>query len=172
MSMYPIASISGTGTPTFSNIPQNFQHLQLRMYLRDQAAQAAASSFLRFNSDTGANYWQHRLSGDGATVTYGANGAYGGYMPLTTIPASTTTALVYGTVIVDILDYSNTNKVKTVRSIGGTDSRGSGYLSFSSGFWNSTAAINSLQCGADTLQNDIYTRIDLYGIAAPTATGA
>ena len=41
MSMFPIASITITsnGTnPTFTSIPQNFKHLQLRCYLRAAGA--------------------------------------------------------------------------------------------------------------------------------------
>lgn len=173
MSMYPIASIaSGSGivTPTFTSIPQTFTHLQLRMSLRDTSGAAATNAFLRFNGDGAANYWQFRMSGDGATASGTGNTSYGGYMPIGIVPGSTT-ANVYGIVIVDILDYTNTSKTKAVKSSTGFDANGSGYVGFGGGFWNSTAAINSLQCGADTVGNALYTRIDLYGITTSSATG-
>ena len=65
--------------------------------------------------------------------------------------------------IIDILDYVNTNKYKTIRSISGHDANGSGIVQLGSELWQSTSAITSLAGGANAgfLQ---YTTIQLYGI--------
>jgi hypothetical protein len=167
MAMYHIQSFksnSGVTTPVFTNIPQNFKHLQLRMSLRDTAGTAVTSGFLRFNSDAAANYWFTGLNGNGSSVTAPSNSSFGGYLPLGTVPGSTALADCYGNLIVDILDYTSSSKIKTTRSISGFDVGTSGQVQYSGGLWNSTAAITSIQCGADTAGNAAFTRIDLYGI--------
>lgn len=174
MAMYPIASVpsqSGIATPTFSNIPQNFTHLQLRMHLRDTNAAVATNAFLRFNGDGNGNYWYHKVRADGTSFTYDTTSGFMGYLILGTIP-SNTTALVYGSVIIDIFDYSNASKGKSVKYTAGYDANGSGVVTFGGGFWNSTAAITSIQCGADSSGNATFTRIDLYGVTASSVTGA
>jgi hypothetical protein len=173
MSMYPIASFSGAGAGrTFSSIPQTFTHLQIRMTVRDVSLAASSFGFLRFNGDTGANYRNHSLSGNGSIT--GANSGYGisGYMPVGFAPAAAATANVYGSFIIDILDYTNTNKNKVVRTISGFDTNGAGTVALFSGLWTSTAAITSIQCGSDASSDDTGTRIDLYGISTSSATGA
>jgi hypothetical protein len=49
-----------------------------------------------------------------------------------------------GTVL-DILDYANTNKFKTVRSLTGVDANGSGFVALMSGLYRSTTAITSIK---------------------------
>jgi hypothetical protein len=170
--MYPIASFTGAGTArTFSNIPQTFTHLQLRMYLRDTSAANPSDSFLRFNGDTGSNYAYHYLRGNGSTVT-SVGFTSQGYIVTSYVPGSTQLTNNYGCLIVDILDYTNTNKNTTVRTIGGYDNNGSGIVSLSSGLWLNTAAITSIQAGAAYQSDDTGTRIDLYGISTSSATGA
>jgi len=172
MSMYPIASFSGAGAGrTFSSIPQTFTHLQLRMYLRDLSASSPSACFVRFNGDTGNNYTYHTLQGNGASAT--TTGATSqGYITGPLIPGSLQLLNNYGCVIVDILDYTNTNKNTTIRTIGGYDNNGSGAISLTSGLWLNTAAVTSLQAGALFVSDDIYSRLDLYGISTSSVTGA
>jgi len=173
MSMFPIASISGAGAArTFTNIPQTFTHLQLRMYVRDTTAAAASTGFLRFNGvSSSGNYIDHFMSGNGSTTSAGSVGTTG-YLTIGYCPAASATANSYGVFIVDIFDYTNTNKNKTVKTINGFDNNGSGTVAEFSGLFLSTAAITSLQCGASTSSDDVATRIDLYGISTANATGA
>jgi hypothetical protein len=74
---------------------------------------------------------------------------------------------LFGTVIIDILDYANTNKYKTQRSLGGNDRNGAGYIDFSSGNWRNTNAITSIDIkalyGTGFAQ---YSHFALYGIAS------
>jgi hypothetical protein len=170
--MYPIASFSGAGAGrTFSSIPQTFTHLQLRLYLRDLSASSPSACFVRFNGDTGSNYTYHALQGNGSSATSAA-GTSQGYITGPLIPGSLQLTNNYGCVIVDILDYTNTNKNKVIRTIGGYDNNGSGAVSLTSGLWLNTAAITSLQAGALFVSDDIYSRLDLYGISTSPATGA
>jgi hypothetical protein len=75
--------------------------------------------------------------------------------------------------IIDILDYTNTNKNKTMRSISGFDRNGGGTV----GIWSvlystNTNAITSLilSGGGSYIANG--SRFDLYGITSSQETGA
>ena len=68
--------------------------------------------------------------------------------------------------IVDILDYENTNKNKTIRSLAGLDLNGSGgRIEFCSSLWMSSAAITSVKvdnfAGGNIAQ---YSSFALYGV--------
>lgn len=175
--MIPIATsgvLSGsTNSVTFSSIPSTFTHLQLRVFARSAQSATTDTIYFRFNSDSGNNYSRHLLSGDGASATstgyYPENVVFVG-----TIPAATSTSSVFGSYVLDILDYTNTNKNKVVRSSGGYDANGSGILDFRSANWNSTNAITTIALANYTAGANFVagTRFDLYGITNSPATGA
>jgi hypothetical protein len=159
-----IATISGAGAArTFTSIPQTYSHLQLRILLRDTSAANPSDAFIRLNGDTGSNYVYHYLRGNGSAAQAAAATAQG-FMVTGYVPGSTQLTNNYGSVIIDILDYTNTNKNTTVRSLGGYDNNGSGIVSLFSGLWLNTAAITSIQAGAAYQSDDTYTQLALYGI--------
>lgn len=146
----------GASSITFSNIPQNYEHLQIRSMIK----QAANANYLMtFNSDGGANYSTHRLMGDGASASSAAftpiGAMYVGYVPSASYPAAN---------ITDILDYSNTNKYKTIRVLEGSDNNGSGYLTFWSGSWRNTNAIDTITLTPLSTTFTQYSSFALYGI--------
>jgi hypothetical protein len=159
-------SASGTGssgTITFTTIPSTYKHLQIRALGRSDYAGANVQIAVRFNSDTAANYSGHYLVGNGSTATAsGAGGTTFGEGGQVT--AATSSASVMGTAVIDILDYADTNKYKTLRSLSGFDANGSGQILLTSGSWRSTSAITSitLLAGAGNWTTD--TRFALYGI--------
>jgi hypothetical protein len=81
------------------------------------------------------------------------------------------TTSIFSAGVIDILDYTNTNKNKTFRLMGGTDTNGSGNADFESGMWMNTAAITQLDFFATNNFTE-YTRFDLYGFTTSSATGA
>jgi hypothetical protein len=85
-------------------------------------------------------------------------------MSLPLIPGSTQLANTYGVIVIDILDYTNTNKYTTVRTLGGYDNNGSGAVALFSGLWLNTAAITSIQTGAFFAGDDTNSQLALYGI--------
>jgi len=155
-----IATLAGTGasgTISFTSIPQTYTHLQLRVY-GGVATTATSSSNLQFNNDsTAANYATHFLYGNGASAAAGGGTStlYGIYVNgISSAPSAT---------IIDILDYTNTNKNKVSRSLNGYDANGSGVVNLLSGLWLSTAAITRLDIVAG--QNwGTYSSFALYGI--------
>ena len=150
----------GSSSISFTSIPATYTHLQIRMFA---TINAAAGPILRFNSDTGSNYNGHLLYGDGASV-----GAYsygtGTSINLSWFGEGYNSATSFGGHVIDILDYADTNKYKTVRSLQGIDRNGSGMLEFVSGLWRNTAAITRITIPAESSTFVQYSSFALYGI--------
>lgn len=167
--MEPIATtvVGGTtvGTIVFNDIPQGYKHLQIRGMARTNRASTRDQVAIRFNSDSGSNYCTHELNGDGATATALATTSYTSIEYCFAVGAANATAGIFGGGVIDILDYANTNKNKTIRSLGGTDTNGAGKVMLGSGAWLSTVAVNSIiilsATGSSFTQ---YSRFSLYGI--------
>jgi len=175
MTMHWIGSVTASSATTninFDSIPQTFTHLQFRVSASSNSS-ADTFTIYGFNGTGGtSNSSVHTLYGNGTSAF--ASGATGQYNPgLTQIPANSTS--INGLVIVDILDYTSVNKYKTIRSIGGYDANGSGYVALTSvnafGFGSSTALSNVwFYCASNFA---VGSRIDLYGITSnPIARGA
>ncbi len=134
----------------------------------------AENLFMRFNNSGSINISGHHLIGDGSGA--GASGyANNNYSDLSPMSNANRTTGVFGSYIVDILDYSRTDKFKTIRCIGGFDNNGSGFADFCSSLIQTTSAITDIhQIGGTATNNFIAgTRVDLYGVATnPIATGA
>ena len=150
----------GTATVTFSSIPSTFKHLQVRAIMKNSSTNDGCR--LRFNSDTASNYSLHYLYGDGATAQASALANW------TIVPfgvsAPSTAANVFSAAVLDILDYADTNKYKTTRSLCGYDTNGGGYVTLASGNWRSTSAINRIDIVWDAGNSAQYSSFALYGI--------
>ena len=157
-----VVDASGATTITFSSIPTTYTHLQLRVLV---GSTTADSFWIQFNTDTGNNYMFHRLMGNGTTATAGASGTSTtiiGIASGTGFPSATST---YGVAIIDILDYTSTNKNKTVRTLSGYDANGTGGISIESGLWFATpAAINSIKITSASGSLRQYSSFALYGV--------
>jgi hypothetical protein len=150
----------GAATATFSSIPSTYTHLQIRAIGRITGTDN--KPIIQFNSDTTqTNYYQHALYGSGAGVgVWAYNNNWFSYWPETS-----TAANIFGIVVIDILDYANTNKNKTVRQLGGFDSNGSGYAWYNSLLWSNTNAITSITLKPNDSSNFAeYSQFALYGI--------
>jgi len=66
--------------------------------------------------------------------------------------------------IVDILDYANTNKYTTMRSLSAYDANGSGLVWFQSLLWMNTNAITNIKIIRSTSGFNQYSHFALYGI--------
>jgi len=162
-----IATATGTGssgTITFSTIPSTYQHLQIRYNARCTRVNTDAGVHLQFNSDTGTNYTLHQLTGAGSGVS--ANGSTSqNYITIGVATADSSPANVMGVGIIDIHDYANTSKYKTVRSLVGDDQNNTnGVIYLRSGLWLSTSAITDISIIAQVDSWTTTTTFALYGI--------
>ncbi len=149
----------GTSTITFSSIPSTYQHLQIRYIARNSSL--SSNTVMTFNSDSAGNYSTHYLLGNGASAS--SAGEVNSTYIYTDILSQTSTS--YAATIVDVLDYKDTNKYTTARSLSGLDMNGSGTVWLVSGAWRNTAAVNSITfkigAGFNFAQ---YSSFALYGI--------
>jgi hypothetical protein len=160
----------GSATISFTSIPSTYKHLQLRISAQTNRGTFGSDySSITFNGDTGSNYNGHTLGGDGDTPIIGSG------VNTTSIgggATGTTTGGTFSGTIIDILDYANTNKFKSTKTLSANDFNGkiSGYggeIYLLSGIWRSTSAISSItinrNSGSLYSQNSIFA---LYGIAS------
>jgi len=161
-----IATATGngsSGTMTFSSIPSTFKHLQLRWFIKNTGSGSTQYIYpIRFNSDSGSNYSAHYINANGSTVAASGNANMAGINFYFDWPANISNT--YGVAVFDILDYADTNKYKTTRSLNGYDANGSGQVAFNSGNWRSTSAINRIDISFNADAFATGSSIALYGI--------
>ena len=153
----------GQTTATFTSIPSTYKHLQLRCTARGTNAGSQVGGYLRINSDSGTNYSNHFLDGNGSSASAGAYTSETRFI-FGQFAAATASSNFFGVGVLDILDYANTNKNKTGRCLTGTDQNGSGDIVLTSSLWMNTAAVNRLDItptNGDWVQ---YSSFALYGI--------
>ena len=153
----------GVADIEFTSIPSTYQHLQVRYLARGTFSGNEISLRMRLNSDTGNNYARHLLEGEGATASAFATSS-GNLMALGSVPADTGTASAFGAGVIDLLDYKDTNKYTTSRTLNGQDRNGSGTINLASSLWMNTAAVTSITIFADSNNLAQYSSFALYGI--------
>jgi hypothetical protein len=156
-----IATVTVGGTSqasiTFSSIPSTYKHLQIRCIAFNGTSWQRSK--LKLNNDTTAsNYYTHGIQAIGS-------GTPSSFAEPNTMKAGGAIATYPGVAITDILDYSDTNKYKTLRSLFGFDANGSGQVQTASGLWKSTNAINEIVITDEGSNNFTqYSHFALYGI--------
>ena len=156
----------GQATISFTSIPSTYKHLQIRAIMRSTFSDTDSFLKINLNSDTGSNYPNHFLTGNGATAAaFGYSTTQYPYAFFSMYPAALASANLFGTAIVDLLDYADTNKNKTMRSLGGYDVNGAGVARLNSAVWLNTAAVTRIDItdyrGGNMAQ---YSSFALYGI--------
>ena len=157
---------------TFSSIPQTYEHLQLRVSVRSNAA---ASGWARLyvqlgdgSVDTGSNYSHHSMMGADTTasVNYGGTDAYFDFKQMVDTAGGSPSA-AYGNIVLDLLDYVNTNKNTTVAGIFGTGGGGTYPIAgFGSGMWNSAVAVDTIKLAPSTGSFARGSEFTLFGLAS------
>jgi hypothetical protein len=177
MTMHFIASgiANGSNAIVFDNIPQTFTHLQLRITGRSTYTTGnVANIYVTVNGNsTTTNYAAHSLWGDGASASsigFTSSSGIGYYVAYYAMPTANAPTNVWGSCIMDILDYSSTTKNKSAKMLYGNDRNGSGVIGQASSMFMQTGAVTTLTIGADvTLISG--SRADLYGITSSPTTG-
>ena len=156
---------SATPTITFSSIPATYTHLQIRATIRSTTTGNDAWVNFFLNSDTTtSNYSNHNLFGNGTSASSGVNTGSDGNLVGRAMGSASGASDVFAPNIFDILDYANTNKYKTTRTLIGQDNNGSRNLvGLVSNLWRNTAAVTTIEF---TTANNFaqYTQFALYGI--------
>jgi hypothetical protein len=149
---------SAANSYTFSSIPSTFTDLVLIANFAGDGA--AANMYLRFNGDTGSNYFGGMFTGTGSAGAGSINNQSSAITTLTWTGASFND--IWGGITMHINEYKNTSVMKNVVSRGSSSNE----ATMGSGTWNDTSAINSIQIlsfGPNYKASSIFT---LYGITA------
>ena len=162
-----IATAFGTGSGgsiTFSSIGAEYKHLQIRFIGRTTSAGSGPSNMdLTFNSNTSGVYNTHRLDSSGASAGTGSSTSITISNGILRESGSNRTA----TGIIDILDYADTAKAKTVNAYHGfsnlSGSSPPGYACITGGLFNDTTALTSITLSAPS-NFATLSRFSLYGI--------
>ena len=162
-----IASVTGSGGNelTFSSIPSTYKHLQIRGIYKDTETGGFVTDMkIRFNSDSGFNYSWHNIFATGSAVSASGNASMSS-IQIESAGYQGSTSGIHGVSIVDIHDYANTSRNKTVRCFSGCDINGvNGSLTLTSGAYYSTSAITSITLLRGSSAFGTTSRFDLYGI--------
>ena len=155
---------SSASSVTFSSIPQDYKHLQIRMVVRSASTSANRSIQYQFNADTGANYAQHSLVANGSVV--GSGSGYGlTYISDEFVPEADSPTGIFGAAVAEILDYSNTAKNTTLKTLSGTgvSTQVLWPIGLHSGLWNNTSAVTQIKL-TPLGSAAAGSRFSLYGI--------
>jgi len=161
----------GSSTISFTSIPSTYKHLQIRFIAQsNRGTYGTDNCLIRMGNgsiDTGSNYSYHGLVGDGSAANAFASSTVTQFIAQISASGASN---IYGGVVMDVLEYGNTNIYKTSRILSGADHNGaiSGYygqIIFTSSNWRSTSAVDTIQFrpefGSAFTQ---YSQFALYGI--------
>jgi hypothetical protein len=161
--MVPIA-YAANGSANFNTIPQTFQDLYMVGQLRGTSANTIEYFFNTLNGAS-SGYSYTSLTGDGSSATSARNNIGTSAFYIGTGPSANSTAGIFASYEIWVLNYANTTTNKTVLYRFAGDQNGSGQTALGVGLFSSTAAITQINAfGANgTATGSTHT---LYGIRA------
>jgi hypothetical protein len=149
---------SATNTVTFSSITSTYTDLVLVI---NGSLSGYDYLLYRFNGDTGSNYSETPLRGDGSAATSGpaANRTY----TWTCLQSAANTQF---NTISNFMNYADATTNTSVLSRANSNSSGD-YVAITAGLWRNTAAINSITVLTLSANNfNVGSTFTLYGIKA------
>ncbi len=158
---------TATASVTFSSIPATYTHLQVRYMVRTSAAAPGGEGDLVivYGTPHAGNGYSHMFYGNGSSASALNSGGSSFSQFASYTSSSTQTASSFGVGVLDVLDYANTNKLKTWRTLGGWDANGSGLVTFTSGIQNDTSALTAITFATNSGNSFAqYSSFALYGI--------
>ena len=155
-----------TQTVTFSSIPTDYKHLQVRASVQTTNSNSADETMqLNINGNFTSVYRQHMLRGSGSSVTSAV------YSQRARIDISNVDTTRFGSIsfqpsVIDFLDYANTSKTTTVRALFGNKGQNTSHIVLQSALYNVTDAVSSLTFTASFSGYSFVagSRLSLYGV--------
>jgi len=104
---------TATASVTFSDIPQGYEHLQIRYLARSaRTSDNGATMLTQFNSDTGNNYAYHIIYGEGSAAAAYQGNTTNVMRSYSVCSSSSSNTDIYGVGVIDILDYAIPTNIK------------------------------------------------------------
>jgi hypothetical protein len=161
----------GAASIEFVGIPTGYKHLQIRWIAQTNRGTFGFDDLkFNFNSDTSSLYTFHTLYGNGASAVADA-GINANAARMYNGAGTQVSGTWWAAGVADLLDYADTNKFKTMRTLVGCDLNGNspgtlhGRMDLFSNLYRSTTAISSVTIASDTASTfQQYTSFALYGV--------
>ena len=150
---------SAAASVTFSSIPGTYKDLVL--VCNYGMSVVANVPILRFNSDSGSNYSQTSIYGNGTSAASGRDTNNSGVYFLDFLGTGGITNICNS--IIQIMNYANTTTYKTTLMRDNDSSKGT---DASVGLWRNTAAITTIGIVANANNINSGSTFTLYGIGA------
>ena len=150
---------------SFTNIPQNYTDLVIKLSLRGSTNLATQQLYMTFNSVT-SNYSARQIYGDGSSATSATLSNSGAAISIINTNTSVSTTSTFSSTDIYIPNYtSSVNKSISADSV--TENNGTTALAgLTAGLWPNPTAITSITF---TPQADLYVQYStatLYGVKA------
>lgn len=155
----------GAGVVTFTAIPSNYRHLQIRTSARLTSGSATNYMWARFNGDGNSIYSMHQFLSMGASSSSAYNGT-ASFNIIERLAGGTAVSNVFGAIVWDIYDYTTT-KTKTSKALGGVESNTgntNGQVYFNGNLYTGSGPIQSIELAQETANFVENTIISLYGV--------
>ena len=153
----PLATITLTATDSelvFANLPSTYRDL---IVVGNWAGSASANYLkIRFNGDTGNNYT--------GVFAFGASNGTGSFTSSTSSVDVGITRTGLGPMLLQVQDYSATNKHKTLLSRYGLSDQSE--LGMIAGRWANTSAVTSMTLFLSSGTISVGSTFSIYGVAA------
>jgi hypothetical protein len=153
----------GSSSVSFSSIASTYKHLQVRVMAKQTGAGATQPLLFRLNSATGS-YGVHNVRGNGSSASASGFANEADIFLQDQLASSSQSTQIHSVFVIDILDYQNTNKNKTVKVLGGFDANGSGMVALNSALLQSTSAVSTITFTANSGNLAEFSSFALYGI--------
>ena len=152
------SSVTFSGLGAYSD----YKHLQIRMVTKNTDT-SQSNLGITVNGDTATNYASHNLYGNGSSVYANAASSQDKMLYFRTAN-STDAASIFGAAILDVLDFSSTNKTSTFKWFWGKPATSATEIGLASGLWNNTSAVTSISIFPFSSTFTAATRMSLYGV--------
>lgn len=142
------------GTIDVSGISGAYNDLILVLIARSTLSATFDTLEMRFNNDSGNNYYTQRIRG-AATTASAAESIAASTVGVTNLPGASATANLFGFVVVTLFGYASTTwtKMFEVENIAANAlSTGAVNAVYAGGFWNNTAAITRVSAAGASAQ--------------------
>jgi hypothetical protein len=167
LTLLSTTNLAAPGTFDVSSISGAYNDLILVVIARDAVGTTAQDMELRFNGDTGSNYFYLRATGSGSAMAVG-NAGPGTTLSCGRISGTSSSANSFGVSTIEIPGYASTVWAKTMQfdSVNNDSTASAASLNrqIGGGYWNSTAAITRVQIAGATQHNFVTgSQLRIYG---------
>jgi hypothetical protein len=155
----------GSATISFTNIPQNYKDLCIKISARNTNSANNRQIRLTLNNVSSGQYSYRNLFGDGGGVTASTESSVTSMFAVLQ-PAGTSTSNTFGNTEFYFPNYTSSNN-KSISFDGVTENNASeAYTNLNGGIWANTSSIISIQLVTNSGNFAQYSTATLYGIRA------